>query len=62
MFETSDICIINKTDLLPYLDFDVEKCKEYAKRVNHHLEFFELSVKTGKGMDKWYDWLKKTVK
>lgn len=58
MFETADICVINKTDLLPYLDFDIEKCKEYAMKVNHHLEFFELSAKTGEGMDKWYKWLK----
>jgi len=58
MFETSDICIINKTDLLPYVDFDMEKCKEYAMQVNHHLKFFELSVKTGEGMDAWYEWLK----
>lgn len=58
MFSTSDICIINKIDLLPYLDFDVEKCKDYALKVNHHLEFFELSVKSGEGMDQWYDWLK----
>jgi len=58
MFETSDICIINKTDLLPYVDFDMNKCKEYAMQVNHHLKFFEISVKTGEGMDKWYEWLK----
>jgi hydrogenase nickel incorporation protein HypB len=58
MFETSDICIINKTDLLPYVDFNVEKCKEYAMQVNHHLKFFEVSVKTGEGMDAWYKWLK----
>ena len=59
MFRTSNICIINKTDLLPYVDFDVEKAKEYALRVNHHLEFFELSAKTGDGTAAWYDWLKK---
>ncbi len=59
MFMTSDICIINKTDLLPYLDFNVEKAKEYALRVNHHLKFIELSVKTGDGMNQWYEWLKK---
>jgi len=61
MFETSDICIINKTDLLPYVDFDMEKCKEYAMQVNHHLKFFELSVKSGEGMDQWYDWLKDQI-
>ena len=58
MFHTSDICIINKIDLLPYVDFNVEKAKEYALQVNHHLQFFELSAKTGEGMDKWYAWLK----
>jgi len=58
MFRTSHICIINKTDLLPYVDFDVEKAKDYALRVNHHLKFFEVSAKSGEGMDAWYDWLK----
>ena len=62
MFMTSDICIINKTDLLPHLDFDIAKLKEYALQVNHHLEFFELSVKTGEGMNDWYQWLKKNCK
>ena len=61
MFETSQLCIINKTDLLPYLDFDMKKLKDYALKVNHHLEFIELSVKTGEGMDKWYDWLRKNT-
>ena len=62
MFQSSDICIINKTDLLPYVDFDVEKAKQYAMQVNHHLKFFELSVKTGEGMDIWYKWLKAQIK
>lgn len=61
MFSTSDICIINKIDLLPYVDFNVARAKEYALKVNHHLEFFELSVKTGEGMDKWYEWLIKNL-
>lgn len=59
MFITSNLCIINKTDLLPYVDFNVAKAKEYAHRINHHLEFIELSVKTGEGMNEWYKWLKK---
>jgi hydrogenase nickel incorporation protein HypB len=62
MFQSSDICIINKTDLLPYVDFDVEKTKQYALQVNHHLKFFELSVTTGEGMDSWYKWLKEQLK
>lgn len=58
MFHSSDLCIINKIDLLPYVPFDVEKCKDYARRVNHHLEFLELSAYTGEGMEQWYEWLK----
>lgn len=58
MFETADICLINKTDLLPYVDFDVEKAKEYALRVNHHLEFFEVSATKEKGLEPWVNWLK----
>ncbi len=61
MFQSSDICIINKTDLLPYVDFDVKKCRQYALQVNHRLKFFELSVKTGEGLDAWFDWLKNQV-
>lgn len=57
MFHSSDICLINKIDLLPYVDFNVEKAKEYALQVNHHLRFFEISAKTGEGMDTWYEWL-----
>lgn len=58
MFQTAHLCIINKTDLLPYVDFDVEKAKEYALRVNRNLEFITVSVKTGEGMEQWYKWLK----
>jgi len=58
MFNTSDLCIINKTDLLPYVDFDVEKAKELALRVNHNLEFLELSATKGDGLNNWYAWLK----
>lgn len=58
MFDAADICLINKTDLLPYLDFDVARCREYAMRVNHHLEFFEISARTGEGMGAWLEWLR----
>ncbi len=58
MFHTSDICLINKTDLLPYVDFDIAKAKEYALKANHHLRFFEISAKTGEGMNEWFDWLR----
>ena len=62
MFESSQICIINKIDLLPYLNFDVNKVKEYAKRINPNLIFFEVSATNGEGMTEWYDWLKKSMK
>ena len=58
MFETSQLCVINKTDLLPYVDFDIDKVKEYALGVNHHLEFIELSARTGEGISHWIDWIK----
>lgn len=59
MFRSSHVCIINKTDLLPYLDVDVEKAKEYARQVNPNLHFIELSATTGEGFDLWIDWLLK---
>ncbi len=62
MFHSSDICIINKIDLLPHVDFNLEKAKEYALQVNHHLRFFEISAKTGEGMDTLYEWLKGIVR
>jgi len=57
MFEHADTCIINKIDLLPYVDFDMAKFKEYALEVNPHLEIIELSARTGEGMDQWIQWL-----
>ena len=62
MFQTSQLCVINKTDLLPYVDFDISKVKEYALRVNHHLGFIEMSVKTGEGLERWVSWLEEQVK
>ena len=62
MFSASDICIINKTDLSPYVNFDIEKCKSYALKVNPKLQFFEVSATKGDGMDSWYSWLKEQVK
>ena len=59
MFHSSDICLINKIDLLPYLNFDLDKLKSYALQVNPALQFFEVSATTGEGMENWYGWLKK---
>jgi hydrogenase nickel incorporation protein HypB len=57
MFETSQLCVINKIDLLPYVNFDVAKAKEYALRINPNLKFVELSATTGEGFDEWLTWL-----
>jgi hydrogenase nickel incorporation protein HypB len=57
MFEHSQVCLINKIDLLPYVNFDVERAKDYARRINPDLVFFEVSATTREGMDKWYQWL-----
>jgi len=57
MFEYAHTCIINKTDLLPYVDFDTGQVKKHALSVNPHLHIMELSAKTGEGMEAWIQWL-----
>lgn len=61
MFYGSQICIINKIDLLPYLKFDLEKLKEYARKVNPQLEFFEVSATSGEGLEAWYTYLTQSI-
>ncbi|MBA4378143.1 MAG: hydrogenase accessory protein HypB [Gemmatimonas sp.] len=58
MFAAASLCVINKTDLLPHVDFDVEACKDAARRVNPALAFVELSATRGEGLDGWYRWLR----
>ena len=62
MFSICDVVIINKIDVLPYFDFDVEKCKEYIKRRNPNAKVFMVCVKTGEGIDEWAQWLLGEVK
>ena len=57
MFRASQVMIINKIDLLPYVQFNVDRCIEYAHQVNPHLKIFQVSATTGKGLDAWYQWL-----
>lgn len=57
MFHASSLMIINKIDLLPYVDFDVDKCIEYARRIHPNIEVILLSAKTGEGLKAWSDWL-----
>lgn len=61
IFTVCDALIINKIDVLPYFDFDMEKVKEYAHFRNPDLKIFPISAKTGEGMDAWCDWLREQV-
>ncbi len=57
MFRNSTVMLLNKVDLLPHLDFDVEICKKYARLVNPEIVIFEVSARSGEGMQAWYQWL-----
>jgi hydrogenase nickel incorporation protein HypB len=58
MFRFADIVVLNKVDLLPYLDFNVDECIRYARQVNFKLDIFQLSATTGDGLQEWYAWLR----
>lgn len=62
MFQVAHALIINKIDVLPYFDFDIEKVKEYALMRNPNLKIFLISAKTGEGMDEVASWLEEEVK
>jgi len=57
MFAASSLMLLNKIDLLPYLQFDVEKCLDYARQVNPNIEIILVSATSGEGMDEWLNWL-----
>ncbi|MFZ0450089.1 MAG: hydrogenase nickel incorporation protein HypB [Desulfatiglandaceae bacterium] len=62
MFHESSVLLINKIDLLPYVDCTVEGIREEALKINPHLVIFEISCKTGDGLEAWYDWLQQEVR
>ena len=62
MFSVSDVVLINKIDVLPYFDFDLEKCGEYIHMRNPNARVIPICAKTGEGMEEWTDWLRKEVK
>ncbi|MDZ7699982.1 MAG: hydrogenase nickel incorporation protein HypB [Deltaproteobacteria bacterium] len=62
MFRESRVLLINKIDLLPHLDVSLDRIKEEASKINPHLVIFEVSCKTGEGLDRWYAWLQDAVK
>jgi hydrogenase nickel incorporation protein HypB len=57
MFAITQVMIINKIDLLPYVDYDMQKVKQQALAINPHLRIFEVSCRTGDGLEAWCNWL-----
>ena len=62
MFSVCDVLLINKIDVLPYFDFDVEKCKEYVRRLNPNMKIIPISSRTGEGIGEWADWLREQTR
>ena len=62
MFEVADVLLINKIDVLPYFDFDMDKLTEFAHMRNPGLKIFPICAKTGEGVDAWCDWLREQVR
>jgi hydrogenase nickel incorporation protein HypB len=61
MFHGADMCVINKTDLIDYVDFDMEKAKENLKKINNKLNINTISASQGKGMEEWLAFLREVV-
>ncbi len=62
MFSICDVVLINKIDVMPYFDFDIDKCKEYIAMRNPDAKVIPICAKTGEGMKEWAEWLKAQVK
>ena len=62
MFSVCDVVLINKMDVMPYFDFDLEKCRENIRLCNPKAKVIPISAKTGEGLDAWTDWLRTEVK
>jgi hydrogenase nickel incorporation protein HypB len=62
IFRRSSVMVINKIDLAEYSDFSIERVRENALSINPSLRIFEVSCRTGEGLDTWYDWLRGVVK
>jgi hydrogenase nickel incorporation protein HypB len=61
MFAQSRVLLLNKIDLLPYVDFSLEKASQHAMNLNKDLQIFPVSCRTGEGLQQWYDWLEAEV-
>ena len=61
MFAAAGLVIINKTDLVPYVTFDLETCSGYVRSVNPGVEVLPISATSGDGIDAWYDWIRAEI-
>ncbi len=61
IFHSANVIVISKIDLLPYIDFDIDKCKMLCHRVNPKAQIFVLSAKTNEGFEQWIGWIKSIV-
>ena len=61
MFQVCDVVLVNKIDVLPYFDFDMDKCREYVALRNPSAKVIPICAKTGEGMEEWTNWLKEQV-
>jgi len=61
MFQVCDLVIVNKMDVLPYFDFDMDKCREYVQMRNPKAQIIPICAKTGEGVDALADWLLEQV-
>ena len=62
MFSICDVLLINKIDVLPYFDFDLEACKKYVRRLNPNMKIIPISARTGEGIDEWANWLREQIR
>ena len=62
MFQVCDVVLVNKIDVLPYFDFDMDKCREYVAMRNPKAKVIPICAKTGEGIDRWAGWLKEQVR
>ena len=62
MFSICDVLLINKIDVMPYFDFDLEACRKYVRRLNPNIKIIPISARTGEGIAEWTDWLRTEIR
>ena len=61
MFQVCDVVLINKIDVAPYFDFDLDKCREYIRMRNPNAKVIPICARTGQGVEEWADWLREQI-